>query len=181
MEHRFFGLSNPKPDLTTQSLQLLTLQQSIEDLDYFAKNVKLPMPGGDKVTPDVAPWVLVGGSYAGALTSWSKVISDAKCSARLHATIAMTQVDSFYAGYASSAVVEAITDFWAYFEPIRQQMPKNCSADVEAVISHIDSVSEDYARKKAAIYLKLGLHFWFELRQDRHQEAFRPEQPYAPR
>jgi hypothetical protein len=32
------------------------------------------------------------------------------------------------------------SDFWAYFEPIRQNMPKNCSADVEAVITHIDQV-----------------------------------------
>lgn len=32
------------------------------------------------------------------------------------------------------------SDYWGYFEPIRQFMPKNCSADVEAVISHIDSV-----------------------------------------
>lgn len=29
-------------------------------------------------------------------------------------------------------------DFWQYFEPIRQNMPKNCSADIQAVIAHID-------------------------------------------
>ena len=63
----------------------------------------------------------------------------------------------FKAAYASSAVVEAITsvtrtiacsaitdvlysDYWGYFEPIRQFMPKNCSADVQATISHIDDV-----------------------------------------
>jgi hypothetical protein len=43
----------------------------------------------------------------------------------------------------------AITDFWGYFEPIRQQMPKNCSADVEAVVSHIDSVSPRYGLSMA--------------------------------
>ena len=31
-------------------------------------------------------------------------------------------------------------DFWAYFEPIRENMPKNCSADVEAAITYIDQV-----------------------------------------
>jgi hypothetical protein len=46
----------------------------------------------------------------------------------------------FWAGYASSAVVEAISDFWQYFDPIRQSMPQNCSADVQAVIAHIDCV-----------------------------------------
>ena len=46
----------------------------------------------------------------------------------------------FFAGYASAAVVQAITGFWEYFDPIRQFMPKNCSAEVQAVISHIDDV-----------------------------------------
>lgn len=32
------------------------------------------------------------------------------------------------------------SDFWGYFEPIRQAMPANCSADIEAVIAHVDSV-----------------------------------------
>jgi hypothetical protein len=46
--------------------------------------------------------------------------------------------DIFYAGYASSAVVEAIEDYWGYFEPIRRYMPQNCSADVEKVIGYVD-------------------------------------------
>lgn len=65
LEHRFFGLSNPHPDLSVESLKVLNIQQAIDDLEYFAKNVNLPMPGGDSVTPDKAPWILVGGSYAG--------------------------------------------------------------------------------------------------------------------
>lgn len=73
LEHRFFGFSNPRPDLTVKSLQLLNIQQAIDDLAYFANNVKLPMPGGDKVQPGRAPWILVGGSYSGALTSWTVV------------------------------------------------------------------------------------------------------------
>lgn len=32
------------------------------------------------------------------------------------------------------------SDFWGYFQPILEYMPKNCSADVLAVIEHIDSV-----------------------------------------
>lgn len=49
-----------------KSLRVHTIQQAIDDLEYFAKNVNLPMPGGDSVTPDKAPWVLIGGSYSGA-------------------------------------------------------------------------------------------------------------------
>lgn len=65
LEHRFYGQSNPINDLTSESLKLHTLQQAIDDLEYFAKNVVLAQPNGDQVTPDKAPWVLVGGSYSG--------------------------------------------------------------------------------------------------------------------
>lgn len=65
LEHRYYGLSNPYPDLSVESLRLHTLEQAIEDLVYFAQTVTLPMPGGDHVTPLKAPWILVGGSYSG--------------------------------------------------------------------------------------------------------------------
>ncbi|KAJ7246535.1 peptidase S28 [Mycena haematopus] len=124
LEHRFYGLSNPLPDLSVKSLRLHTIQQAIDDLEYFANNVVLPMPNGGKLKPATTPWILVGGSYSGALTSWTLV----------------NKPKLFAAGYASSAVVEAILDFWQYFEPERLFMPANCSADIEAVIAHIDQV-----------------------------------------
>ncbi|KAJ3735180.1 peptidase S28 [Lentinula guzmanii] len=124
LEHRFYGLSNPVPNLSGKNLKLHTIQQAIDDLEYFANTVVLPMPNGANLSPATAPWVLVGGSYSGALTSWTMV----------------NKPDVFWAGYASSAVVEAILDYWGYFEPIRQFMPANCSADVEAVIAHVDEV-----------------------------------------
>jgi alpha-beta hydrolase superfamily lysophospholipase len=65
LEHRFYGLSNPLPDLSVKSLRLHTIQQAIDDLEYFAENVNLPMPSGDSLTPDKAPWILIGGSYGG--------------------------------------------------------------------------------------------------------------------
>ena len=40
-------------------------KNQIDDLEYFAKNVDLPMPGGDDVAPGKAPWILIGGSYSG--------------------------------------------------------------------------------------------------------------------
>ena len=43
--------------------------------------------------------------------------------------------------WISSDVYMVRSDFWGYFEPIRQAMPANCSADIEAVIAHVDSVS----------------------------------------
>ncbi|KAF9219959.1 hypothetical protein BS17DRAFT_716083 [Gyrodon lividus] len=131
VEHRFFGYSNPYDNLTSQSLELLTIQQAIDDLVYFAQNADLPMPGGDNVKPDTTPWILIGGSYSGALTSWTMV----------------NKPGIFYAGYASSGVVEAITDYYGYFTPIREYMPQNCSSDVQAVIAYLDLV---YAENNTA-------------------------------
>ena len=71
MTPSFFGQSNPDYELTVQSLQDLTVQQAIDDLVYFAQTVTLPFTGGDSVKPDQAPWILVGGSYAGALTAYT--------------------------------------------------------------------------------------------------------------
>ena len=47
---------------------------------------------------------------------------------------------TFYAVYASSAPVKAIVDFWHYYEPIREHMPRNCSNDIQAVIARVDRV-----------------------------------------
>ncbi|KAI0644791.1 peptidase S28 [Trametes meyenii] len=124
LEHRFFGDSNPYQNLSIESFRVHTVEQAIQDLVYFAQNVHLPMPSGDQVAPGKAPWILIGGSYSGALTSYTM----------------SSNPGVFHAGYASSAVVQAIVDFWGYFEPIRQAMPANCSADLEAVIAHVDSV-----------------------------------------
>jgi hypothetical protein len=122
MEHRFYGQSNPYPNLDESSLELLTVDQAIKDNTYFAQNVKLPWDGAQG--PSDAPWILVGGSYPGALTAWTMAADP---------TV-------FFAGLASSAVVQTQTDFWEYFEPIRKLMPRNCSADVHAVIEYTDSL-----------------------------------------
>lgn len=73
IEHRYYGPSNPFSDMSEKNLKYHNIQQAIDDLEYFAKNVKLAMPGGDSVGPTEAPWVLIGGSYSGALTSWTLV------------------------------------------------------------------------------------------------------------
>ncbi|KAI0262958.1 serine carboxypeptidase S28-domain-containing protein [Gloeopeniophorella convolvens] len=124
LEHRYYGTSTPFGNLSVESLKYHTIEQAIEDLVFFANNVVLPFPGGDKVSPAYAPWVLLGGSYSGALTAFTL----------------QNKPGVFQAGYASSAVVESIVDFWQYFEPERLAMPKNCTKDVAAVIAHWDAV-----------------------------------------
>lgn len=125
MEHRYFGNSTPFPadQLNVETLQYHTLDNAIQDLIYFAENVDLPFTNGTSA-PDVAPWVLVGCSYSGALAAWVNAIAPG----------------TFWAYHCGSAVVEAIEDFWTYFNPVKAALPKNCTTDWTRIVKHVDEV-----------------------------------------
>jgi len=113
-------------------------------MTYFALNAKIDFDveaGG--ANADETPWVLMGGSYSGALAAW----------------VQQKAPGVFHAYHASSAVVEAITHFWQYYVPIEQALPRNCSADVRAVVAHVDSV---LARGDAAAARALKAQFGLE-------------------
>lgn len=119
---RYFGKSIPFPELTSETLRYLNLPNSIYDMTYFANTVELPWDSKNETHPSKSPWVLIGGSYSGALAAWTQQIAPG----------------TFFQYHASSAVVQAIYDFDEYFIPIEAAMPRNCSADVKAVIAHVD-------------------------------------------
>ena len=91
---RYWGESSPYQTLNAETLQLLTLEQSIADLVHFAKVAPLPFDS-KKSNADKAPWVFSGGSYSGALAAW----------------IESTSPGTFWAYHASSAPVQAIDDY----------------------------------------------------------------------
>ncbi|KAJ4415500.1 hypothetical protein N0V82_007302 [Gnomoniopsis sp. IMI 355080] len=124
MEHRYWGDSSPYSVLSTENLTYLTLENSIKDTTYFANNVQLPFDSNGSSNAQNAPWVMAGGSYSGALTGW----------------VASVDPGTYWAYYATSAVVEAVYDFWEYFKPVQAGMPANCSSDVSKVIDYVDSV-----------------------------------------
>ena len=45
---------------------------------------------------------------------------------------------TIWAYHASSAPVEAVYDYWGYFIPIQNGMPKNCSVDLQRIVDHVD-------------------------------------------
>ncbi|KAF2162460.1 hypothetical protein M409DRAFT_37398 [Zasmidium cellare ATCC 36951] len=123
-EHRYWGESSPFSELTTANLTYLTLENSIQDMIHFAQNVRLPFAWHTNAA-DV-PWILVGGSYPGALAAYTASVAPG----------------TFWAYLASSAPVQVISDFWQYFAPVQAGMPTNCSADVAKVIDYMDNVME---------------------------------------
>ncbi|KAG0647338.1 putative extracellular serine carboxypeptidase [Hyphodiscus hymeniophilus] len=127
LEHRYWGFSSPFAELTTENLQYQTLENAIADLNHFALTAKLPFDTTGKTNADKAPWVLVGGSYSGALTAWTE---------------STTKPSVMWAYYASSAVVETIGNYWSYFLPETENMPKNCSTDITRVVEYLDNIGE---------------------------------------
>ncbi|KLU89454.1 endoprotease, partial [Magnaporthiopsis poae ATCC 64411] len=125
IEHRYWGESSPFKELTSENLKYLTLNNSIQDMNYFARNFKAPFDDAEGATaPDRVPWVFSGGSYTGALSGW----------------IASTAPGTFWAFHSTSGVVQAVQDFWAMFVPVEEAMPRNCSRDVAAVVDYVDGV-----------------------------------------
>ncbi|KIO28592.1 hypothetical protein M407DRAFT_22176 [Tulasnella calospora MUT 4182] len=123
LEHRYWGQSSPYQTLSTANLRYLNVDQAIEDTRYFVDHVKLPWTKRATYShPDVVPWINMGCSYSGVLSAY----------------IQKKYPKKFAAAWASSAPVQALGDFWQYFEPIEEGMPKNCSSDVAAAIKQID-------------------------------------------
>jgi hypothetical protein len=108
-------------------MQFLTLKNAIADLNYFALTAKLPFDTTGASNAEKEPWVLVGGSYSGALTAWTE---------------ATTKPSVMWAYYASSAVVETIGNYWSYFLTETENMPQNCSTDISLVVEHLDNIGE---------------------------------------
>ncbi|CAM1508761.1 Fc.00g056090.m01.CDS01 [Cosmosporella sp. VM-42] len=141
MEHRYWGGSSPFENLTTENLQYLTLENSIKDNIYFAKNFEAPFDPSGKSAPDKAPWVFSGGSYPGALAGW----------------LAAIEPGTFWAYHGTSGVVQAVGDFWQYFRPVMETTPRNCTKDLIKVIDHIDDILLNGSRKQKQ---KLKNNFW---------------------
>ncbi|KKY27697.1 putative serine [Phaeomoniella chlamydospora] len=141
LEHRYWGESSPYDNLTAETLQYLTLKNSIADVVNVAKTIDLPFDTNHSSNAGSAPWIFSGGSYSGALSGWTEA----------------TSPGTFYAYHATSAVVETVWDFWQYFDPVQQGMAKNCSKDVSLVIDYIDSILlNGTAAEKLALKTKFG-------------------------
>ena len=66
LEHRFYGKSMPFDQLTNENLRYLSIEQAHADMAEFIKNKVL---GNEKAAKDTRI-LMVGGSYAGAYSSW---------------------------------------------------------------------------------------------------------------
>lgn len=124
LEHRYYGASIPTEDFSTESLRFLTTEQALADVAYFAQNIVYPGLEDKSLTSEYVPYIAYGGSYAGAMVAFLR----------------LTYPDVFFGALASSAVTEAIVDYWQYWEPIRQNAPQNCVRTIEKLTGVLDSL-----------------------------------------
>ncbi|KAH7241316.1 serine carboxypeptidase S28-domain-containing protein [Fusarium tricinctum] len=124
LENRYFGQSSPYQELTTEHLKFYTEDQIIRDKVYFAENVELPWAKNGSSRPDQVPWVQTGCSAQGNRALFTQ----------------RQYPGTFWASWVSSAPPQAISDYWRYFDAAKAYIPINCTADVEKVIEHLDSI-----------------------------------------
>ena len=98
-------------------------------------------------TLPIQPWIQVGGSYSGALAAWNEKLSPG----------------TYWAYHASSAPVEAVYDYWSYFVPLQNGMPKNCTQDLQRIVDHVDDIldsgkQEEITKLKASFGMRNLTH-----------------------
>ncbi|KAL0935583.1 serine carboxypeptidase s28 [Colletotrichum truncatum] len=121
LEHRYYGRSVPTSDFSTENLRFLTTDQALADTAYFAQNIVFPgkLSNVSLTAPDT-PWIMYGGSYAGAFVAFLRKVYP----------------DVFWGAISSSGVTAAVVDFWEYYEAARLYAPEGC-AEITQKLTHV--------------------------------------------
>ena len=123
LENRYYGESYPYSTSTTDELAYLTTEQTIADNAYFAAHATFPGIEGNISAPGT-PWILYGGSLAGAQTAFS-----IKAYGHL-----------LYGGIASSAVIHAVLAYPEWYAPIQKFAPQDCVTSINNIIDKFDQL-----------------------------------------
>ncbi|KAK4544242.1 hypothetical protein LTR36_004452 [Oleoguttula mirabilis] len=128
LENRYYGESYPYGSSTTDELRFLTTEQTIADNAYFAQHATFPGVNATLTAPGT-PWILYGGSLAGAQTAFSlKTYGGAN--------------GVLWGGIASSGTTKAKLAYVEWYDPIQKYGPQDCVASINAIVEKIDHVFE---------------------------------------
>ncbi|KAI1872410.1 uncharacterized protein JN550_004129 [Neoarthrinium moseri] len=123
IENRYYGESYPYNTSTTDELAYLTNEQTIADFANFAQHATFPNVTGDLTAPGT-PWILYGGSLAGAETAFS---------IKQHG-------DILYGGIASSAPIWLSVGYSNWYNPILKYAPQDCVTRISRIVDNFDAV-----------------------------------------
>ncbi|KAK7746030.1 hypothetical protein SLS53_002752 [Cytospora paraplurivora] len=123
VENRYYGLSVPFENLTIDNLAYLTNEQTIADFAYFAQHATFPGVSGNLTAPGT-PWILYGGSLAGAQTAFT----------------VKTYPDIVYGGISSSGVIHVAVEYPEWYNPIQKFGPSDCVQSINDIVDKFDSL-----------------------------------------
>ncbi|KAH8666347.1 extracelular serine carboxypeptidase-like protein [Xylariales sp. PMI_506] len=123
IENRYYGQSYPYNTSTTDQLAYLTNEQTVADFANFAQHATFPGVEGDLTAPGT-PWIVYGGSLAGAETAFT---------IKLHG-------DILYAGIASSAPVFLPVGYPDWYDPIQKYAPQDCVSRINNIVENFDNL-----------------------------------------
>lgn len=126
LENRYYGESYPFNTSSTDELRFLTTEQTIADNAYFAQHAVFPGVNATLTFSDV-PWILYGGSLAGAQTAFSLK--------EYGGTDGI-----LWGGIASSGTTKAKLAYPEWYQPIQKYAPQDCVGSLNAIIDQIDDI-----------------------------------------
>jgi len=126
LENRYYGKSWPFNTSTTDELAYLTTEQTIADNAYFAQYATFPGVECNISAPGT-PWILYGGSLAGAQTAFS---------VKEYGGGSDTEI--LWGGIASSAVINAVLEYPEWYNQIQKYAPGDCTSSINAIIDKMD-------------------------------------------
>jgi len=126
LENRYYGESWPYENSSTDNLRYLTTEQTIADNAYFAQHVVLPtnITNGANLSALGTPWILYGGSLAGAQTAFSLV----------------EYSGLLWGGIAASGVIHAVHGYPEWYNPIQRNGPSDCITRINNIVDKMDSL-----------------------------------------
>ncbi|KAI0402622.1 extracelular serine carboxypeptidase-like protein [Xylaria palmicola] len=151
LENRYYGASYPFNTSTTDQLAFLTTAQTIADNSYFAQNAVFPGVEGNLKAPAI-PWILYGGSLAGAQTAFSL----------------KRYGDVLYGGIASSAPIHLVVGYPEWYNPIQKYAPQDCVNRINNIIDKFDAL---VAKKNTAAIKQFKALFGLEALTDNRDFA----------
>lgn len=94
------------------------------DLAYFSRRVQFPGLDHKNLTAPGTPWIVVGGSYAGSISAFTRI----------------QYPDLFWGGISSSGVTTAVIDNWQYADVVRRYGPRGCVSTIQQLIALMDNI-----------------------------------------
>ncbi|OHT00601.1 Clan SC, family S28, unassigned serine peptidase [Tritrichomonas foetus] len=126
IQHRYFGNSQPYSNTSVSVLKYLTVEQAVEDYAYFHDNYNQTLAN--------YPWLIIGGSYPGLLSAFTR----------------KQYPDKFFAAISSAGVVFANDDMTNFDIQDAISMGQECASVTRQTRIKIDKLietDEQYVRK----------------------------------